>query len=95
MASRVAVITRDKHRQHEALRTALGLLLEHHTVSLFVLRHEIDCTEQYLENLEFVDEMGGSRYSDLAENVKRHGFCPVSLQEAGQLLARHDLIIPF
>jgi len=95
MAKRVAVITKDKDRQNEALRSGLGLLLEGHSVSVFVLDHEIGSGEQYLDNLGFLDEMGGDRYSDHPENVERHGFRPVSLREAGRLLAEHDLVIPF
>jgi hypothetical protein len=95
MGRRVAVITKDRDRQYEALRSGLGLLLERHSVSLFVLNHEIDGSEAYLDNLGFIDEMGGDRYSDHPVNVERHGFRPVSTQEAGRLLAEHDLVIPF
>ena len=95
MGRRVAVITKDQDRQYEALRTGLGLLLERHRVSLFVLNHEIDTSEQYLDNLGFVDEMGGDRYSNHLVNIERHGFRAVSLQEVGRLLAEHDLIVPF
>jgi hypothetical protein len=95
MAKRVAVITKDQHRQHEALRSGLGLLLESHNVSLFVLNHGIEPNEHYLDNLGFLDEMAGVRYSDHPVNIEHHGFRPVSLQEAGSLLAEHDLIVPF
>jgi len=95
MAKRVAVITRDRDRQFEALRTGLGLLLESHNVSVFVLHHEIERSEHYLDNLGFIDEMGGDRYSNHPVNVAQHGFRPVSLQETGRLLAEHDLIVPF
>jgi hypothetical protein len=92
MGKRVAVITKDRNRQHEALRTGLGLLLESHSVSVFVLNHEIEPSEHSLDNLGFIDEMGGDRYSDHPVNVEQHGFRPVSLQG---LLAEHDLIVPF
>ena len=95
MGKRVAVITQHRDRQYEALRSGLGLLLERHSVTLFVLDHEIDCTERYLDNLGFLDEMGGDRYSNHPANVERHGFRPISLQTAGRLLAVHDLVIPF
>ena len=60
MAKRVAVITKYRDRQHEALRTGLGLLLESHSVSVVVLNHEIERSEHYLDNLGFIDEMGGA-----------------------------------
>jgi len=95
MGKRVAVITKDRNRQQEALRTGLGLLIESHSVSVFVLNHEIERSEHYLDNLSFIDEMGGDRYSNNPVNVERHGFRPVSPQETGRLLAEHDLIVPF
>ncbi len=95
MGRRVAVITKDRHRQHEALRTALGLLLERHSVSVFVLNHEIEGSEHTIDNIGFLDEMGGDLFSDHPANVEQHGFHPVSLQETGRLLAEHDLIVPF
>jgi hypothetical protein len=95
MCKRVAVITNDRQRQFEAIRTGLGLLLENHSVSVFVLHHEIEPSDHTLDNLGFLDEMGGERYSDHPVNVARHGFRPVSLQETGRLLAEHDLIVPF
>lgn len=95
MAKRVAVVSKDRDRQYEALRLGLGLLLEHHSMSLFVLDHEIEPGEAYLDNLGFLDEMGGDRYSNHSTNVEHHGFLRVSLEEAGRLLAEHDLVIPF
>ena len=95
MGKRVAVITKDKGRHFEALRTGLGLLLENHSVSLFVLDHEIDLDERSLDNIGFIDEMGGDRFSNFRVNIEQHGFRPVSLREAGRLLSEHDLVIPF
>ena len=95
MGKRVAVITKDKGRQFEALRTGLGLLLEHHSVSMFVLEHGIECDEHYLDNLGFIDEMGGECFSNHRLNIERHGFRPLSLKETGRLLSEHDLVIPF
>lgn len=95
MGRRVAVVTRDRSRQFEALRTGLGLLLERHSISLFVLDHEIEPDEHSLDNLGFFDEMDGDRYSNVPGNVERHGFRPVSLRETGRLLTEHDLVIPF
>ena len=95
MGKRVAVITKDRARQHEAIRSGLGLLLERHGVTLFILNHEIDSCEQCLDNLSFIEEMGGHCYSNHPVNVERHGFSPTSVQEAGRMLAEHDLIVPF
>jgi len=95
MGKRVAVVTKDKHRQFEAIRLGLGLLLERHSVSVFVLGHEIDPSEHCRDNLAFIDEMDGRRYSDHPTNVERHGFLPASRCELGNMLAAYDLVIPF
>ncbi len=36
MSKKVAVLIKDKARQYEGLRSSLGLLLDFHTVSMFV-----------------------------------------------------------
>ncbi len=95
MSKRVAVLIRDPERQYEGLRTSLGLLLEQHVVSMFVLDHEIELTEEYEDNMSFIDEMDGARYSNVAANVHRHGFRAVTAEELAWRLGAHDLIIPF
>lgn len=95
MSRRVAVVTKEKDRQFEAIRSGLGLLLERHNMSLFVLNHEIEPSEHCLDNLGFIDEMGGDRYSDHPANIELYGFRPISLRDAGRMLADYDLIVPF
>ena len=65
MAKKVAVLIKEKERQYEGLRTSLGLLMEFHIVSMIVLNHEIELTEEYKDNMEFIDEMEGTRYSNV------------------------------
>jgi hypothetical protein len=50
MAKKVAVLIKEKERQYEGLRTSLGLLMEFHIVSMIVLNHEIELTEEYKDN---------------------------------------------
>jgi hypothetical protein len=95
MAKRIAVLIKDKNRQYEGLRTSLGLLLEEHQVSMFILNHEIDLNEEFLENQQFIDEMGGARYSNNDANVKRHGFQPLEVDKAARILSACDVVIPF
>ena len=95
MSKKVAVIIKDKERQYEGLRTSLGLLLEFHTVSMFVLDHEIDMTEEYHDNMLFIDEMEGFRYSNVPANVEKYDFKPVSTQEIPGKLIENDLVIPY
>ncbi len=92
---RVAVIIKDKERQYQGLRTSLGLLLEDHRVSMFVLDHEIELTEEYEDNLEFIEEMEGERLSNVPVNVEKHGFKLVTVEQIAGMLSDFELVIPF
>ena len=92
---KVAVVIRDKDRQYEGLRSSLGLLLESHKVSMFVLNHEVTMTEEYQDNMGFIDEMGGARYSNDPGNVEKHGFQKVTLDEIPAKLAEAQIVIAF
>ena len=92
---KVAVVIKDKDRQYEGLRSSLGLLLESHKVSMFVLNHEVTMTEEYQDNMGFIDEMGGSRFSDAPGNVEKYGFQKITLDEIPAKLAENDLVIAF
>ena len=92
---KVAVLIKDKNRQYEGLRSSLGLLLEKHIISMFVLNHEVEMTEEYQDNMGFIDEMGGARYSDVPANVEKHGFKAVTLDELPAKLKENDLVIAF
>jgi hypothetical protein len=95
MGKRVAVVIKDQQRQYEGLRSSLGLLLEDHQIDMFVLNHEVDMTEEYFDNMGFIDEMGGSRFSNVPANAEKHGFQLVSLEEVAQKLGDHEIVIPF
>jgi hypothetical protein len=95
MSKKVAVLIRDKDRQYEGLRTSLGLLMEFHIVSMFVLNHEIELTEEYQDNMEFIDEMEGTRYSNVSANIKKYGFSPITLEEIAQKLNENEVVIPY
>ncbi len=95
MGKRVAVVIKDKDRQYEGLRSSLGLLLEKHVISMFVLDHEVEMTEEYQDNMGFIDEMGGARYSNVPANVEKWGFKAVSLDEMSGKLKESELVIPF
>jgi len=95
VGKKVAVLVKDKDRQYEGLRSSLGLLLEKHVISMFVLGHEVTMTEEYQDNMGFIDEMGGARYSDVPANVEKYGFQKITLDEIPAKLAENDLVIPF
>jgi len=92
----VAVLIKDINQQYEGLRTSLGLLLEAASVQMYVLNHEIEnMDEAYRENMEFIDEMEGERYSNNPANVEKYGFKPITIEEMLVKLKDADLIIPF
>ncbi len=95
MGKKVAVLIKDKDRQYEGLRSSLGLLLENHVVSMFVLNHEVEMTEEYNDNMGFIDEMGGTRYSNVPANVQKYGFRAITLDEIPAKLAEGEVVIPF
>ena len=92
---KVAVVVKDRDQQYEALRTSLGALLESHTLTFFVLDHEIEMTEEYRDNLDIFGEMDGLCFSNNMANVEKHGFAPLTLEEMAERLRDTDVIIPF
>jgi hypothetical protein len=92
----IAVLIKDVDQQYEGLRTSLGLLLEASSVQMYVLNHEIaNMDEAYSDNMEFIDEMEGERYSNNPANVEKYGFRPITIEEMLIKLKEADLIIPF
>jgi hypothetical protein len=93
---KAAVIIRDPEQQYEGLRTSLGLLLEDTQVQMFVLHHEIaEMDDAYQDNMAFIDEMEGERYSNNSANVEKYGFTHVTLADVANMLNLADVIIPF
>ncbi|MFO7751213.1 MAG: hypothetical protein R6V54_14085 [Desulfobacteraceae bacterium] len=96
MADKIAVLIKDVDQQYEGLRTSLGLLLEMAEVQMFVLNHEIETMDEaYSENMEFLDEMEGERFTNNAENAEKYGFKFVTTTQIGEMLKEASLVIPF
>ena len=95
MGKKVAVLIKHKNRQYEGLRTSLGLVLEDHQVSMFVLNHEVELSEAYKDNMQYLEEMEGERFSNVEANVEKYGFKPVTLVKLAAHLKEYELIIPF
>lgn len=94
--STVAVLIKDVEQQYEGLRTSLGLLLEASEVHMYVLNYEIgNMDEAYRDNMGFIDEMEGQRFSNNPANVEKYGFKPVTMDEIIERLKQADVIIPF
>lgn len=92
---KVGVVVREPKQHYEALRSALGCLLEDHRVSYVVLDQEIDPDEAFQDNLGFLEEMEGRRYSNHPANAEKYGFTLLSLPQIGDLLREQEVIVPF
>ncbi|MBD3853621.1 MAG: hypothetical protein IFJ96_02470 [Acidobacteria bacterium] len=102
---KVALLIRDPKQQYEGLRTSLGLLLESVEIKMIVLDHEVsalankeadeEAYEEYFDNMGFIDEMDGERYSNNRRNVEDHGFKHTTPEETAAMLRDADIVIPF
>jgi len=102
---KAVVLIKDPEQQYEGLRTSLGLLLESVEVKMIVLHHEVvalagkdddeEAFEEYFDNMEFIDEMDGERYSNNQRNVEEWGFKPAPPEVIATLLRDADNVIPF
>ena len=93
---KVAVLINDVDQQYEGLRSSLGMLLYETEVQMFVVNEEIaKMDEAYRDNMEFLDEMEGGRFSNNRANVEKYGFTYASVEEMGEMLQQADLVIPY
>jgi hypothetical protein len=93
---KVVVIIKEPYQQYEGLRTSLGALLEDAAIKMIVLNNEIqDMNEAYSDNMEFLDEMEGERFSNNSANIEKYGFQRVDIEQIGQYLKEADVVIPF
>ena len=93
---KVAVLINDAAQQYEGLRSSLGMLLYNTEVQMFVINKEIaNMDEAYEDNMGFLDEMEGERFSNNIDNVEKYGFTHATIEEMGEMLRQADLVIPF
>lgn len=93
---KVAVLIKHPDQQYEGLRVSLGALLDDVDIQMFVLNHEVrNMDEAYSENMEFLDEMEGQRFSNNSTNVEKHGFTYASRKDIAERLKAVDVVIPF
>ena len=66
------------------------------TVQMFVLNDEIaNMDEAYEDNMGFLDEMEGERFSNNKANVEKYGFKYATVEQIGEMLREADHVIPF
>jgi riboflavin synthase len=96
MTKQAAIIIKDPQQQYEGLRTSIGLLMEEVHVNMFVLHYEIDnMDEAFRDNMSLMDEMGGKRFSNHAENAEKYGFRYVTMAQVAEKIQQAEFIIPF
>jgi len=94
--SKVAVLIKNPEQQYEGLRSSLGMLLYNTEVQMFVLNDEIaNMDEAYEDNMGFLEEMEGERFSNNQTNVEKYGFQYATVEQIGEMLRQADVVIPF
>ena len=91
----IALLIRTNEDLLEGFRSSLGLAIENFFVHIFVLGVEVEMSEKYRDNLDWLQDMEARCYSDNKANEKKYGFEYMSTETISEKLKQMDLVIPF
>ena len=91
----IALLIRNTDDLFEGSRSSLGLAVENFFVHMFVLGVEVEMTEKYEANLDWLNDMEARCYSDNKANAIKYNFEYMSTDSISKKLTQMDLIIPF
>ena len=96
---KVAFIVRTADDIWECTRSGLGLGVENLYAGIFIIDTVIemgDREDDYLENLEMIDDLEGEVYSNVQTNVDKYEFIQfMSVEDMGRKIMEYDLMASF
>ena len=91
----IALLIRNNEDLLEGSRSSLGLAVENFFIHMFVLGVEVEMSEKYRDNLDWLEDMEARCYSDNKANAEKYGFEYMSAETISKKLQQMDLVIPF
>ena len=90
MTKKIAVLVRD--RQSEAVRMSVGLTLMDDVIDVYVLDGKLEDTEENALNVELLQELEMSLYSNQKENTEMQY---LSTEEIARKLPEYDHVLAY
>jgi hypothetical protein len=95
----VLFLVKSQEEHWEALRSTIGLGLENMDVEIYFLDQEIQMVDEleveFIDNLEFLDEVDGKAYTNVQSNTDRYGIEYLAFEDLLEKFPDYGLIVPF